>query len=369
MKVLLTFLVLWIGAGSVSAQVRLPVAGQDTPVPRLLATPDPWRPVRVSTPLGSFDSGRGYTDDERFDRGIWIVEFVIRADGRTEDAKFLRWGPSVTPHVLERIRTRVYEPVVFEGAPRPVLMVEFIQRVFSEDELLSELTSIARDGRLPAYARRMAIADLPSFFVSPAKRDAVTSALASLETDPDETVRRAALDAAGAWRPLLVAGIDVPAPRRIAVQPVGYPAMARAARIQGVVPVSVVVGPSGRPLSVVPVLRVPELDQAAVEAVYQWRYDPTSVAGRAVSVQLTESVSFFVDERGAYEWSSKTATDSRVPQVARLAAIDSLYRLAPARADAVRRVLAGLVIDNDLVVAAEARKRLERIGPDALRPN
>ena len=52
-------------------------------------------------------------------------------------------------------------------------------------------------------------------------------------------------------------------------------------------------------MTVVLVLRVPELDQAAVEAVYQWRYDPTTVAGRAVSVQLTESVSFFVDERGA----------------------------------------------------------------------
>jgi TonB family protein len=255
---------------------------------------------------------------------------------------------------------------VVDGAAQPALMVEFNQRVFSEDEVIKGLTSIAKDQRLPARVRRVAIADLPSLSSS-AQRHVVASTLASLESDPDEAVRRAAREAANDRRPPLTVGLDVPAPRRIGFTRPGYPTMAWHAEMQGVVPVSVVLGPSGRPTSVVPLLKTPVLDEAAVEAVYQWRYDQTVVNDRPVSVRFTEFVPFFRDERSQYQWSSKTAKDTDASQVARLAAIDSLYQLAPARHAAVRRVLEDLNLDGDAVVAAEARKRLEEISADAPR--
>jgi protein TonB len=352
----------------VSAQVRLPVAGQDVPVPRLLATPDPYRVKPASTPLGWNEMRRGGSEDEeRFDRGILIMEFVVRADGRTENVKSLI--PSRTLD-YSRISTRVYEPVVVNGKAHPVLMVEFNQRVFSEDELFKGLTSIARNQRLPAHVRRVAIADLPSLSSSPVRTEAVATVLTSLKADPDEAVRRAADDAANDRRHPLSAGIDVPAPRRIGFAVPGYPAMAWHGGMQGVVPLSIILGPSGRPTSVVPLLKVPVLDEAALEAVYQWRYDPTVINGQPVSVRFTEYVPFFRDERSKYQWSSRTAKDTDAPQVARLAAIDSLSKIATTRRDGVRNVLERLIADEDGVVAAEARRQLERLqGDDAPRRN
>ena len=37
---------------------------------------------------------------------------------------------------------------------------------------------------------------------------------------------------------------------------------------------------------------VPELDQAAIDAVKQWRYEPTLVDGAAVPVSMTITVNF-----------------------------------------------------------------------------
>jgi protein TonB len=364
MKGLFALAALLLGVGHVSAQGRLPVAGQDVPVPRLLATPNPYRVEPASTPLGWNELQRGGgEDEERFDRGILIMEFVVRADGRTESVKSLL--PSRTLD-YSRVSTRVYEPIVVDGKAQPVLMVEFNQRVFSGDEVLEGLTSVAKDQRLPAHVRRVAIADLPSLSYSPAWRAAVNATLSSLATDRDEAVRRAANDAADEQRPALVAGVDVPAPRRIGFTRPGYPALAWHGGMQGVVPLSIVLGPSGRPTSVVPLLKVPVLDEAALEAVYQWRYDPTVINGRPVSVRFTEYVPFFRDERSTYQWSSRTAKDTDAPQVARLAAIDSLSKIATTRRDVVRGVLEGLIVDEDGVVAAEARRQLERLqGDDA----
>jgi TonB family protein len=366
MKVWFALVVLCVTAIPASAQVRLPVAGVDAPVPRLVAAPPEPGTRPYSNELG-WRPGLGNVEDPRFAEGILgIVEFVVRADGRTEAVTFLAssaWAVATG----DEIRRRVYEPVVLHGEPQPVLMVEFVQRVFSEAKLAGDLISIAGNPRLPIHARLMAIADLPALSSLPSIRDRVTSALSSLRTDSNDVVRRAAADAASdARRATPVAGIDVPRPRRIGFTNPGYPPLAYGARLQGVILVSIVVGPSGRPLSVVPVVPTPELDEAAIEAFYQWRYEPTLVAGRATNVRLTEAVSFFIDEAGIYNWSSKAATDTKLPRPVRLAAIESLYSLVAAKRVAVRDILDALTTDDDVVVAAEVTKRLKQmnaVGP------
>jgi TonB family protein len=91
--------------------------------------------------------------------------------------------------------------------------------------------------------------------------------------------------------PVRVGG-DIQEPRKIKdVNPV-YPADALAARIQGVVILEAVIGPSGA-VSDARVLRsIPALDQAAVNAVRQWVYTPTLVNGAPVSVLMTVTVNF-----------------------------------------------------------------------------
>ena len=97
--------------------------------------------------------------------------------------------------------------------------------------------------------------------------------------------------AAGAVAPIRV-GDGVPAPRKVHdVSPV-YPAAARTLRVQGQVILEATIGPTGEVVDVEVLRSVPELDEAAVAAVEQWRYEPTLVAGEAVPVIMTVTINF-----------------------------------------------------------------------------
>ena len=72
-----------------------------------------------------------------------------------------------------------------------------------------------------------------------------------------------------------------------------YPEIARKARIQGVVILEAVITKEGS-VEGVKVLRAlhPILDQAAVNAVKQWRYKPALLNNRPVKVYFTVTVKF-----------------------------------------------------------------------------
>jgi TonB family protein len=97
--------------------------------------------------------------------------------------------------------------------------------------------------------------------------------------------------AARPTEPLRVGG-DVPAPRVTkSVDPV-YPPAAIAARVGGSVQVEAQIDASGRVTGARVVRSLPPLDQAALDAVRQWEFAPTVVAGNAVSVLHTVDVPF-----------------------------------------------------------------------------
>jgi len=75
------------------------------------------------------------------------------------------------------------------------------------------------------------------------------------------------------------------------VRPV-YPAIAQSAKVTGVVNVEAIIGPEGRIDQVRVVKSVPLLDQAAMDAVKEWRFTPTVVNGVAVPVIITAMLSF-----------------------------------------------------------------------------
>jgi len=87
-------------------------------------------------------------------------------------------------------------------------------------------------------------------------------------------------------------GGDIHPPTKIAdVKPV-YPQEARDAGIQGVVIIEAVIGADGRVLSAKVVRSIPQLDQAAVDAVKQWEFTPTVLEGTPVPVVMTVTVNF-----------------------------------------------------------------------------
>jgi len=91
--------------------------------------------------------------------------------------------------------------------------------------------------------------------------------------------------------PVRVAQLPV-APRKIADARPIYPEIARAARREGTVVLEAVLDTAGRVTQLRVIQSVPFLDQAALDAVRQWRYTPSVYGGQPVSVLMTITIRF-----------------------------------------------------------------------------
>ena len=92
------------------------------------------------------------------------------------------------------------------------------------------------------------------------------------------------------------AGELLRAPRKILdVRPV-YPPLARVANVQGTVVLEAVLDRDGRVSGVRVVQSVPLLDEAAMAAVRQWQYTPSTLHGVPVEVLMTITVRFTLQQ-------------------------------------------------------------------------
>jgi len=93
-------------------------------------------------------------------------------------------------------------------------------------------------------------------------------------------------------QPLLAGEGGIPVPRKTKhVQPV-YPPEAIAQGLRGIVILDLVIDPNGRVTSATVMRSVPGLDEAAIAAAKQWQYEPARVGGKAVTVRLTQAITF-----------------------------------------------------------------------------
>jgi TonB family protein len=94
-----------------------------------------------------------------------------------------------------------------------------------------------------------------------------------------------------ALNPLRIGG-NIKSPAKIYdVRPV-YPPIARQARVTGVVILEVVIDADGNVAEGRVLRSIPLLDQAALDAVKEWRYEPTYLNGAPVPVIMTVTVNF-----------------------------------------------------------------------------
>jgi TonB family protein len=91
--------------------------------------------------------------------------------------------------------------------------------------------------------------------------------------------------------PVRVGG-NISPPRRIQDAAGILPDLARQAGVRGIVVVEITIAPDGTIRDAKILRSIPLLDQAALDAVRQWRYEPTLLNGTPVPVILTATVSF-----------------------------------------------------------------------------
>jgi eukaryotic-like serine/threonine-protein kinase len=93
------------------------------------------------------------------------------------------------------------------------------------------------------------------------------------------------------YGPIRVGGVIKPPTRVFSVNAI-YPEEAKAAGVEGVVVMRIIIGEDGSVTNVVVVRSVPMLDEAAIESVLQWQYQPTLLNGVPVEVEMFVTVSF-----------------------------------------------------------------------------
>jgi len=149
----------------------------------------------------------------------------------------------------------------------------------------------AQEGKfLKSYdrARELAVA------TKAAADKAATEATSAREREEAEAARRA--KAAAARREQLAKAIRVggqirPPVRTKEVAPI-YPAIAQSARVQGDVVIEATIDEEGKVADARVVKSVPLLDQAALDAVRQWEYQPSLLNGVPTAVVMTVTVKF-----------------------------------------------------------------------------
>jgi len=91
--------------------------------------------------------------------------------------------------------------------------------------------------------------------------------------------------------PLRIGG-DIKEPKKLVdVKPI-YPEIAMASRVQGIVILEIMLDEQGSVASAKVLRSQPLLDQAAIDAVRQWKFTPTFLNGAPVSVIMTVTVNF-----------------------------------------------------------------------------
>ncbi len=95
--------------------------------------------------------------------------------------------------------------------------------------------------------------------------------------------------------PVRVALLPQPPRKVVDARPI-YPDIARNARVEGTVILEAVVDTSGAVTQLRVVRSIPLLDRAALDAVRQWRYTPSMYGGRPVSVLLTITMRFTLNQ-------------------------------------------------------------------------
>jgi len=91
-----------------------------------------------------------------------------------------------------------------------------------------------------------------------------------------------------------VGGVIEPPRKIVHVAPV-YPQLARTAHVSGFVILEALIDEQGQVRDARVIRSIPLLDQAAVDAVRQWRFTPTVLNGQVIPIVMTVTVNFRLD--------------------------------------------------------------------------
>jgi TonB family protein len=210
--------------------------------------------------------------------GSVVLEATMDAAGTVTDVKALKGHDLLVPAAIEAVRQWRFEPL--PGTPKRIMTVTVRFRLDSGAKGKGVTGGVPGGvvggvaGGVPGGVKGGVTGGVPGGVAGGVAGEAAKQPGA---TYPPDAVR---------------VGGDVKQPRKILdVKPV-YPEDARAEKVQGVVIIEAVIDKLGNVQDARILRSVPMLDQAAVDAVRQWRFEPVVIEGRPRPVIMTVTVNF-----------------------------------------------------------------------------
>jgi TonB family protein len=218
--------------------------------------------------------------------GVVILEATTDTYGRVANVRILRSIPLLDQAAIDALRQWVYEPMVVEGKPEPVTFTVTVR--FALDEKKPEVGGVV-GGVLGGVQGGVqgGVSGGVQGGVSGGVEGGVSSANAgALDIQAYKEFEGDAVRAVG----------DIKPPRIIKeVAPV-YPLKARQGQVEGIVILEAKADEQGTVVDARILRSIPLLDQAAIDAVKQWKYEPLIINGKARQVIFTVTVRFMLKE-------------------------------------------------------------------------
>jgi len=178
--------------------------------------------------------------------GVVIIEARLEPDGHVSQAGVVKSIPLLDQAALDAVRQWVFTPTLMNGVPTPLIMTLTV-----------------------------------NFVLDPGPASPL----------PNNAAGDVTLLSDGAIR----IGGDIKPPKKIRHVPPVYPAEAQANHITGVVIIQARIEADGTVSRTLVLKSVPGLDEAAVEAVRQWVFEPTLLNGQPTPVVMTVTVNFTLE--------------------------------------------------------------------------
>ncbi len=199
-------------------------------------------------------------------QGVVILEATTDIYGRVQIINVLRSIPLLDQAAIDAVKQWVYEPVVINGKPKEVTFTVQVQFVL--DGEISKVVTGGVVGGIDTGARVSTFGGVMGGGIS--------------KEEAEKLMKLPAVKAEG----------DVKAPQRLrSVEPV-YPEDARKAGVEGTVILEAETDIFGRVMTIKVLRSIPLLDQAALDAVRQWVYEPPIIDGKPRRAIFTVTVSF-----------------------------------------------------------------------------
>jgi TonB family protein len=188
--------------------------------------------------------------------GVVILEATTDVNGKVKDAKVLRPVPALNQAAIDAVKQWTYEPMIINGKPMPVVFTVTVRFTLDKEKG----TKAGLEGGV---------------------KGGVASGVAGGVAGGVEGSGKAAGDA---MAPKLIKRVD----------PV-YPEEARKQGIEGDIIIEATVDVNGKVKDAKVLRGVAVLDQAALDAVKQWVYEPMIIDGQPKAAKFTVTVRFKLD--------------------------------------------------------------------------